>query len=125
MVRFNPERNPTVYPAVTSARRTPRVTLIVVVPENHFVSPDRLVERLPNGASEDIDVLVACAGQPANLAALQRTVGAAQFILAPAGTAPEDLRELAMSQATGDIVTLLSGDILSAVERSDSMQLSS
>lgn len=105
--------------------RTPRVSLIVVVPENHFVSPDRLVERLPRTVSDDIEVLVACAGQPANLAALQRTVGAAQFILAPGGTTSEDLRELAMSQATGDIVTLLSGEILSVAESGESMPLSS
>jgi hypothetical protein len=59
-----------------------------------------------------MDVVVACAGQPTNLSALQRTIGAAQFLLAPAGTSTEDLRALAMRQAPGDIVTLLSGALL-------------
>ena len=33
-------------------------------------------------------------------------------LLAPAGTSAEDLRELAMKQAPGDIVTLLSGCLM-------------
>jgi hypothetical protein len=125
MVRFTPEHSPAVERVVTPPRRTPRVSLIVVVPESHVVSPDTLAQRLPNAVNGDVDVVVACAGQPANLPALQRTVGAAQFILAPAGTTPEDLRELAMSQASGDIVTLLSGEITSPAESTESMQLSS
>jgi hypothetical protein len=56
-----------------------------------------------------VDVIVACAGQPVNLADLQRRVRDAQFLLAPAGTSTEDLRELAMKQAPGDIVSLLNG----------------
>jgi len=96
------------------ARHTPRVSLIVVLPENHVVSPDRLAEGLRAHGNQDIDVVVACAGQPTNLSALQRSVGDAQFILAPAGTSIEDLRELAMRQAPGDIVTLLSGALLPA-----------
>lgn len=93
-------------------RRTPRVSLIVVLPENHVVCPDRLAERLRAHQNKDVGVVVACAGQPTNLSALQRSVGHAQFILAPAGTSTEDLRELAMRQVPGDIVTLLSGSIL-------------
>jgi hypothetical protein len=97
-----------------TARRTPRVSLIVVLPENHIVSPDRLAEGLRAHGNQDIDVVVACAGQPTNLSALQRSVGDAQFLLAPAGTSTEDLRELAMRQVPGDIVTLLSGALLPA-----------
>ena len=95
-----------------AARRTPRVSLIVVLPENHVVSPDRLAEGLRAHGNQDVDVVVACAGQPTNLSALQRSVGDAQFLLAPAGTSTEDLRELAMRQVPGDIVTLLSGALL-------------
>ncbi|HJP58875.1 MAG TPA: hypothetical protein VJ865_02710 [Gemmatimonadaceae bacterium] len=95
------------------ARRvTPRSSLIVVLPENHAISPDGLAQHLPRGGSRDIDVIVACAGQPVNLHSLQRTVADAQFLLAPAGTSMEDLRELAMQQAPGDIVTLVSGALL-------------
>jgi hypothetical protein len=97
-------------------RRTPRVSVVVVLPENHVVSPDALLKRLHRRDDERIDVLVACAGQPVNLSALQRDVGEAQFLLAPSGTSLEDLREMAMKQATGDIVTLVSGALLKETE---------
>lgn len=90
-------------------RRTPRTSLIVVLPDNHVVSPDRLADRLLADGAANIDVIVACAGQPVNLGALQRRVRDAQFLLAPSGTSTEDLRELAMRQAPGDIVSLLNG----------------
>ena len=91
-------------------RRTPRRSLIVVLPENHVVSPDLVAERLSGEMDSDqIDVILACAGQPSSIAALQRRVRDLQVLLAPAGTSGEDLRELAMNQAPGDIVTLLSG----------------
>jgi len=91
-------------------RRTPRVSLIVVLPDNHVVSPDLVTERLlAERDNEDVDVILACAGQPVSIAALQRRVRDLQVLLAPAGTSTEDLRELAMKQAPGDIVTLLSG----------------
>jgi hypothetical protein len=118
MVAENPEDLRTLEPGFERAknrgvpRRTPRVSLIVVLPENHVVSPDRLAEGLRAHGNQDIDVVVACAGQPTNLSALQRSVGDAQFLLAPAGTSTEDLRELAMRQVPGDIVTLLSGALL-------------
>jgi hypothetical protein len=96
-------------PAVT--RRTPRVSLIVVLPENHVVSPDRLAEGLRAHRDQQVTIVIACAGHPANLAAAQQSVADAQFLLAPAGTTTEDLRELAMRQAPGDIVTLLCGDL--------------
>jgi hypothetical protein len=98
------------------SRRTPRVSVVVVLPENHVVSPDALLKRLRRRDDEQIDVLVACAGQPINLSALQRDVGEAQFLLAPSGTSLEDLREMAMRQATGDIVTLVSGALLKETE---------
>ena len=92
-------------------RRTPRKSLIVVLPENHVVSPDVVSERLATeGESEAVDVILACAGQPNGLAALQRRVRDLQVLLAPAGTSGEDLRQLAMEQAPGDIVTLVSGN---------------
>jgi hypothetical protein len=95
-------------PAVT--RRTARVSVIVVLPENHVVSPDRLAEGLRAHEDQQVNLVIACAGEPANLAAARQRFGDAQFLLAPAGTTTEDLRELAMRQAPGDIVTLLSGD---------------
>jgi hypothetical protein len=106
-------------------RRTPRVSLIVVLPENHVLSPDRLAEGLRAHENQDIDVVVACAGQPTNLGALQRTVKDAQFLLAPAGTSTQDLRALAMRQAPGDIVTLLSGALRSANSIDESLEMTS
>lgn len=96
-------------PSPGRPRRTPRKSLIVVLPENHVVSPDLLADHLAGEAAEAVDVIVACAGQPLNLGALQRRIGSLQVLLAPAGTGTEDLRELAMNQAPGDVVTLLSG----------------
>jgi len=104
---------------VGAPRKTPRVSMVVVLPENHAVMPDKLAEGLRASGAEDVDVLIACAGQPANLNALQRCVGKAQFLLAPAGTSAADLRELAMSHATGDIVTLLSGAVLHGAEMAE------
>lgn len=96
-------------------RRTPRVSVIVVLPENHVVCPERVAEGLRSHQGRDVALVVACAGQPTNLSALQRSVGHAQFVLAPAGTSTEDLREMAMRQVPGDIVTLISGSLDSAV----------
>ncbi|HKR09493.1 MAG TPA: hypothetical protein VJS39_09910 [Gemmatimonadaceae bacterium] len=93
----------------TRSRRTPRKSLIVVVPENHHVPTDTVTERLGNTEAEEVDVILACAGQPTGIGSLQRKVRDLQVLLAPAGTSDEDLRELAMHLATGDIVTLLNG----------------
>jgi hypothetical protein len=94
----------------TGPRRTPRKSLIVVLPENHVVSPDLVADHLSSEKdNEEVDVILACAGQPGSIAALQRRVRDLQILLAPAGTSGEDLRELAMNQAPGDIVTLMSG----------------
>jgi hypothetical protein len=91
-------------------RRTPRRSLIVVLPENHFVSADLVTERIADErADEDVDVILACAGQRSDVAVLQGRVPDLRVLVAPVGTTGEDLRELAMQQAPGDIVTLLSG----------------
>ena len=98
------------FPTPAGPRRTPRKSLIVVLPENHVVSPEMVTDRLPaEGDAELVDVILACAGQPHSIAALQRRVRDIQVLLAPAGTSTEDLRELAMNQAPGDIVTLMCG----------------
>ena len=107
------------------SRQTPRVSLIVVLPEHHVVSPERLAESLRGHENKEVDIVVACAGQPTNLSALQRSVGDAQFLLAPAGTSVEDLRELAMRQVPGDIVTLLSGGLLKEAGGTAEMFMSS
>ena len=91
------------------SRRTPRKSLIVVLPENHHIPTETVTERLGSSESEEIDVILACAGQPTGISSLQRKVRDLQVLLAPAGTSDEDLRELAMHLATGDIVTLLNG----------------
>jgi hypothetical protein len=90
-------------------RRTPRKSLIVVLPENHVVSPDLVAGRLRAQGDYEMDVILAYAGQSTSIAALQRQVRDLQVLEAPAGTSSEDLRELAMRQAPGDIVTLLCG----------------
>ena len=53
------------------------------------------------------------------IAAEENFVIDAQFLLAPAGTSTEDLRELAMKQAPGDIVSLLNGITLPMASRID------
>jgi hypothetical protein len=99
-------------------QRTPRCSLVVVLPEDHVVSPERLTARLPETDSQElVDVIVACAGQPTSLGALQRRVRDLQVLLAPAGTSREELRELAMKQSAGDIVTFLMGAPSRAADR--------
>jgi hypothetical protein len=53
-------------------------------------------------------VIIVCAGEPANLPELEMFAPGAKFIIAASGTSPEDLREVAMRRASGDIVTLVS-----------------
>ena len=103
-------RSPEILQGIGGVRRTPRKSVIVVLPDNHFVSPEQVSDRLPpEGDSEQVDVILACAGQPTGIAALQRKIRDLQVLLAPAGTSTQDLRELAMRRAPGDIVTLFSG----------------
>ncbi len=99
--------NEIVEPTARS-RRTPRKSFIVVLPDNYGVSADLVAERFSEG-EDGLDIIVACAGQPKNLGMLQRRVPDIQVLIAPAGTSTEDLRELAMMRAGGDIVTLVSG----------------
>ena len=86
-------------------KRTPRHSVILVVCDDHLVDPDLLVHPITCG--EEVDVTIAFAGQPDNLDLLKRTARNARFLLAPADMTLEDLRELAMEQTPGDIVTLL------------------
>lgn len=90
-------------------RRTPRRSLVVIIPENHDVSPDLVADRLRANDDDQADVIVACAGHPADLAPLQRKVRDIQVLLVPSGTSVEELRALAMRQAQGDIVTMITG----------------
>jgi hypothetical protein len=91
-------------------RRTPRKSLIVVLPDDHVVEPETITRRLVSSDSDEVaDVIVACAGEPRNLGLLQREVRDLQVLLAPAGTSGEDLRELAIGHVPGDIITLFSG----------------
>jgi len=102
---------PSIASRQSAPRRTPRRSLIVVLPENHVLSPDVVSERLASEEEpENVDVILACAGQPNGIGAIQRRVRDLQVLLAPAGTSGEDLRQLAMEQAPGDIVTLVSGN---------------
>lgn len=87
----------------------PRMSVIVLLSNSEAVSPERLAERVAAVHDGHGNVIVACAGRPANLPALQRTVENVEFLLAPPGTSSEDLRELAMRRAPGDIVRLLDG----------------
>jgi hypothetical protein len=74
-----------------------------------------VTRRLPvDEGTDGVDVILACAGQPSSIAGILRKVKDVQVLLAPAGTSSEDLRELAINQAPGDIVTLLSGTPLPA-----------
>lgn len=87
----------------------PRMSVIVLLSDSKPVSPERLAQRVAAMHDGHGNVIVACAGRPANLPALQRTVDGVEFLLAPPGTSSEDLRELAMRRAPGDIVRLLDG----------------
>lgn len=91
------------------AGAAPRTSVIVLLSGSEPISPERLVERVAAVNDGHASVIVACSGRPANLPALQRTVDSVEFLLAPAGTSSEDLRELAMRRAPGDIVRLLDG----------------
>jgi len=93
--------------SATRRRRAPQQSVILVLSDDRVVDPDSLGHRLAE--ANDVDVTIACAGLPSNLDALKRTARTARFLLAPAGMLSEDLRELAMEQTPGDIVTLLDG----------------
>jgi hypothetical protein len=115
-------RAPAIYQSA-ERRRTPRKSLILVLPDNHSLALEELAQRLPVASYADADVIVAYTAQYTDLNVLQRAVGDAQFLLAPAGTSTADLRELAMKQAPGDIVTLLNGASLLATPLAEQEQI--
>ncbi|HJQ10499.1 MAG TPA: hypothetical protein VJ840_05645 [Gemmatimonadaceae bacterium] len=83
---------------------------------------DDVTARLVDNEQDDIDVIVACAGRPAGLATLQRKIRDLRVLLAPVGTSGERLRELAIEQASGDIVTMVSGSSLGReIDESDGL----
>jgi hypothetical protein len=91
-----------------ATRRTPRRSFIVVVPDSETVDTAQIAERLRIAGDEGVvDVIVACAGQRANLSTLADRIRDVQVLVAPAGTTQVALRELAVSRARGDIVTLV------------------
>ena len=64
-----------IHDGLRERRRTPRKSLIVVLPENHVVSPDLVADRvLADGDGEVMDVILACAGQDAGLVWLTNSV---------------------------------------------------
>jgi GT2 family glycosyltransferase len=94
---------------VDARKKAARKSLIVVIPANHWVSPERIDERMPDGPLDELEVIVACAGQPVGLGAIQAQLRSAQFLLAPSDSTADELRTLALSQAVGDVVTLVNG----------------
>jgi hypothetical protein len=110
----DPASTPGAFAALSlRPRRTPRQSVIIVLPENHavpleFFDSDARSSDEKIDIDEKIDVIVACAGQPASLAALRSRIADLRVVLAPPGTSAEDLRALAIREAPGDIVTLLS-----------------
>jgi hypothetical protein len=99
-------------------RRAPRMSLIVVLPDYPEAHAERIAQCLSSWRDDERDVTIACAGQPNNLDSLKRIARTARFLLAPSGTSAEDLRELAMEQTHGDIVTVLNGsDLCLPVDR--------
>ena len=110
MLRSRPEENLEINWSPLP-RRTPRKSLVVILPEKHIVSADSIAAKLDAADDYEVDVIVACAGQPIDLNSLHGAAPAPQFILAPAGTTSEQLRELAMTRASGDIVTLVTGQL--------------
>jgi hypothetical protein len=95
-------------------RRTPRVSVILVLPDDQAIDTARLALRLPPGYEGVELTVVACAREPSKLDELKRTARDVRFLLAPPGTSAEDLREFAMEQTPGDIVTLLNAALLCA-----------
>lgn len=120
------DRQVALTPATVSAaaRRAPRHSVIMIVNEAACADPSFMDSVFPAtlGAAtsagdreqappdHEVDLIVACAGQPADLRAWQTRMTGAQWVLAPAGTSAETLREMAMQRATGDIVQLVSRD---------------
>jgi hypothetical protein len=91
-------------------RATPRKSLILVLAEGQALAPAMVSESLSHATDDArVDVILACAGPLERVAAIHEVVRDARVVLAPSGTSVEDLRELAIEHAPGDIVTLLTG----------------
>lgn len=119
LLDFRVRRRADVYSDRAARRKNPRVSAVVVLTESNVVSSEGLLSGIRSRVGEDADVVVACAGYLANLRTLQRCVRDALFLIAPEGTSSEDLREMAMAQARGDIVTLMSDALLAEIEPKD------
>jgi GT2 family glycosyltransferase len=78
--------------------------MVIAIPAEHSIAVDRLTVPAPSGGRET-DVVIACAGQPKDIAAIHTHLRNAQFLIAPEETSGEDLRVLAFFQTSGDIVT--------------------
>jgi hypothetical protein len=85
------------------------MSVIVVLPEDEFLEPEHFSIESISPTAGEVEVTIACAGEPSNLDVLKRKVRNARFLMAPSGTSREELRELAMEQTPGDIVTLVDG----------------
>ena len=101
-----PEPSP---PEPDGPQREPLRSLVIAIPADHSVALERIVLPASNGAPGNPDVIIACAGQPKDIAAIHTHLRTAQFLLAPEETSAEDLRVLAFFQANGDIVSFASG----------------
>jgi len=92
-----------------SAQKDPVQALIVTIPAHHAVSVEHVLAHVPPGPADMRDIIVACAGQPADRAAIHAGLRSADFLLAPAETSREALRALAAKRAAGDILTFIDG----------------
>jgi hypothetical protein len=120
LLDFRAIRTADVYSDRAAARRkNPRVSAVVVLTESNVVSSEGLLSGVRSRVGDDADVVIVCAGYLANLPTLQRCMRDALFLIAPEGTSSEDLREMAMAQARGDIVTLMSDALLAEMEPKD------
>jgi hypothetical protein len=104
--------------STTNMLRTPRISLIVALPDNCDLLPDAIAERIPAQDAESVDIILACAGsEPRNIAPVAKRASSLQILVAPSGTSGEDLRELAMSRAAGDIISFIPGVVRRADAR--------
>jgi len=89
--------------------KEPRRSLVVLIPTDYAISSERLSDGLAR-VGADATVVVACAGQPATLAAIHAQLRDAEFLLAPRGTSTSELRMHALAQASGDILVFVGAE---------------
>lgn len=92
-------------------RQSPRRSVIIVLADDSAFSEDALPFNALSSAG-DVDVTVACAGNLSVVGTLRERARDVRVLIGPAGMTGEDLREFAMGQVAGDIVTLLDGAAL-------------